>query len=153
MEQNERKNTSWAYNLNTHKLSALYPDDKKAEFDLTQLVSGLTQQQELVYQYGIKQWLASNYASCKTPQEKIDSANADFADLVKSGITLLGEGKIGVIGRTRANGSPKTMDAKVENLTMNKAEIKSALMAAKMGLVKFTPEMIIKLEKQLAEAK
>lgn len=103
MEKDERKNASWSYNLNTKQVSVLYPSDVKGKFDLMPLVSGLNEQQELMYYYGFKQWVSSNYSACKTSKEKLESAEADYLGLIDKGIEIIGDGKIGLKGRERSN--------------------------------------------------
>lgn len=153
MAEKERKNTSWMYNVVTHILTALYPDGVNQVFDLSELVTGLSTQQELIYQYGVKQWLASNFAGCPSPADKRKSADEDFAGLNEKGIELFGEGKIGIIGKERANRA--TIDKAVDNkyTTLSADEINSALTMAKIGLVKLSPEMVAKLEGRLNELK
>lgn len=149
-KKDERKNTSWVYNLTTHVLNALFPNDAKLVLDLSDLVKGLTQQQELVYQYGIKQWISSNYAAEKTPADKIASAEADFLSLCEHGIELLGEGKIGLKNRERANAKPKNQDGIVSSVLdkMTQAEAKSALYMVSIGAVKFSDEMLAKIKEK-----
>lgn len=150
MKDAKRAKTLWTYNLNSHMLTGLYPNDSKLVLDLTVLVKGLSQQQELVYQYGVKQWLASNYAACKTSKEKIASAEADFEDLLTKGITLLGEGKIGIIGRERANAAPRTQDKLVlEKLaTMTVEDCLSAVNMEKLGFMKFSNELLTEIKRK-----
>jgi len=146
--KDDRKNTVWSYNLNTHKLSALFPNDAKLVLDLSPVVGGLTQQQELVYQYGIKQWISSNYAAEKTPAGKIASAEADFNGLVEKGIEIIGEGKIGLIGRSRANAAPRTQDGLVKDKlnTMTEDQAKAMLIAVDMGAVKFSDDVLASIK-------
>lgn len=103
MKQDERKNAVWSYNLLTHVATVLYPSDIKGRFDLMSMVTGLTEQQELMYYYGFKQWVSSNYSSCKTAKEKLESAEADYLGLIEHGIEIIGDGKIGLKNRERSN--------------------------------------------------
>ena len=152
-KKDERKNVAWNYNLNTHKLSGLFPNDLKLVMDLTPLVGGMTEQQELVYQYGIKQWVSSNYAAEKAPADKIKSAEADFAGLVENGIELFGEGKIGLKGRVRANSAPRTLDKAVDAqfTTLTAEQIKSLFAVADAGIAPISKELREKLELRLLE--
>jgi hypothetical protein len=153
MAEKERKNTSWQYNATTHKLTALYNDGVNQVFDLTSLIDGMTQQQELVYQYGVKQWLASNFAGCPNPADKRKSAEEDFANLVEKGIELFGEGKIGIIGKERANKAnmDKTVDNKYTTLSLE--EIEATLTMVKVGMIKLSAEMLAKVEARRNELK
>jgi hypothetical protein len=134
-------------------LTALYPDGVNQVFNLSELVKGLSLQQELVFQYGTKQWLASNFAGCPSPADKRKSAEEDFEGLCEKGIELFGEGKIGIIGKERAN--RVTIDKAVENkfTSLSLEEVNSTLTMVKIGLIKLSPEMVAKLEDRLNELK
>lgn len=152
-EQKERKNATWTYNFNTHNLSVTFPNDQRANFDLSALTTGMTQQQEIIYQYGVKQLFASNWAAEKVVADKIDSANADYEDLIAGHATLFGEGKIGFIGRTRANSAPRTIDKAVDvKLTsLTKEQCESLLMVADAGIAPISAEMRQKLNDRIKE--
>jgi hypothetical protein len=104
MEDKKPKKTSWTYTLGNHILEANFPDGSSATFDLTRCVKDMTQTQELGFQYGIKQWMSSNYASCETVEERIESAKADYKGLIEHGLELSEGGKtMGIVGKVRSN--------------------------------------------------
>jgi hypothetical protein len=114
-----RKKTSWAYSLTDHILIANFPDGVKAHFDLTKVTVGMTATQELGFQYGIKQWFASNTADPKvydSSKAKIAGMKEDYDGLIAHGLSLSGEGQIGVTGKTRSNA---TAGVKVELAKVN----------------------------------
>lgn len=148
-----RKNAVWTYNFNTHSLSVLFPNDQRENFDLSTLVDGMNQQQEIVYQYGFKQLMSSNWAAEKTVADKVKSAQVDYEDLLAGKAVIIGEGKIGFAGRTRANSAPKTIDKAVEAkfTTLTLEEVDSMLTLATAGIVPISAELKTKLEARLAE--
>jgi len=106
MEDNKKKKAIWTYCLGNHMLTVDFPNGQSVDFDLTKLVTGMTATQELGFQYGVKQWLSSNYASCETIQDRIESAKADYKGLIEHGLELSEGGKtIGIVGKTRSNAS------------------------------------------------
>lgn len=151
-EKSERKNSVWTYNFNTHSLSVTFPNDRRENFDLSNLVSGMNQQQEIIYQYGVKQLLASNWAAEKTIDDKIVSAMADYNDLTAGNATLFGEGKIG-FGRTRVNAGKSNFVKTVENkfTTMTMDECKSLLVVADAGIAPISQELREKINARIQE--
>jgi hypothetical protein len=153
-EKSGRKNSVWTYNFNTHNLSVTFPNDRRENFDLTTLVSGMNQQQEIIYQYGVKQLFASNWAAEKTIDDKVTSAMADYDDLCAGHAVLFGEGKIG-FGRTRVNAGKSNFVKTVENkfTTMTLAECESLLVVADAGIAPISQELREKIEARIQELK
>ncbi len=125
MEETKKKKAVWFYTLGNHVLTVNFPDGQSADFDLTKLITGMTTTQELGFQYGIKQWLSSNYASCKTTEDKIASARDDYKGLIEHGLELSDGGKtIGIVGKTRSNAASgvkaELREAKNLNLLLTK---------------------------------
>lgn len=156
----ERKKASWVYSLVSHMLEVTFPDGVKGHFDLSKVTVGMPQTQELGFQYGIKQWLASNTADPKvysSSKEKLIKMKEDYEGLIEHGLELRGEGKIGVIGRERSNaGAPRTQDRAVEtalNTTLSREEVQSMLTSEKLGIIKLSEEMKAKLAARLEELK
>ena len=94
-EATDKKQVSWT------KLGDLaiaqFPSGQQIHFDLTKLDSMV-----LKY-YGAKQWLADQVASAKTMTDKINGMKESYDEAVKYGLMLSLTGKVGIIGKTRAN--------------------------------------------------
>ena len=102
--EDKKKKTTWTYVMGNHTLTADFPDGSSEVFDLTRCVQGMTATQELGFQYGIKQWFSSNYASCETIADRISSAKEDYKGLIEHGLELSEGGKtMGIVGKVRSN--------------------------------------------------
>jgi hypothetical protein len=125
-EKEERKNTAWTYSTLTHMLVANFPEKeykldgkmvkeaaRSTEYNLTVLVKGMTNTQELGFMYGVKQWLSSNGASFKSTAGKITSYAGDFKGLCEHGLELAGEGKIRVTGTGSKSSEEKAENARI----------------------------------------
>jgi len=94
-EPTDKKQVSWT------KLGDLaiaqFPSGLQIHFDLTKLNS------EVLKYYGAKQWLADQVASVKNETDKIAGMKESYDEAAKSGLMLSLTGKVGIIGKTRAN--------------------------------------------------
>lgn len=108
---------------------------------------------EVFAYYGKKQWLSDATAGVDA-DERLATMIDTFKEAIKEGVELSETGKISIVGKTRANAAPKTMDAKVLPLlsTFTPAEVAGLKFSVKMGLVKLSPELLAKLETMGNEA-
>lgn len=149
----DKKKASWEYSTVTKIAKVTFPDGKSKTFDLTEKVRGLSITQECLVFYGFKQWVASNAASLKTTTEKIDSFTKDYDDMMKTGLTMAGSGQLSVIGRERANATPKTQDALIlpGMSTYTLEQLKSIIGSLSLNLFKVSDEMLTKINERIAE--
>lgn len=147
-----RKNMNWSYNAVSHMLTATFPSKRETHYNLTERVRGMAFTDELIYQYGIRQWLSSNAASLKEEEEKIESFRKDFEEMVKNGLELSdGGNKISVVGRERANAGATSETKKAQKEMLNTAVSLVSLMQKQMAGVA-TEEEVAKLQELLGAA-
>lgn len=146
----EKKNAVWTFNNLTNAVRVTFPKGETEVYDLSFLVRDVSEVQKLMLMYGFKQFVASNAAAEKAAKDKIKSFNEDYADLKAGHLVMFGEGKLGFSNRERANAAPRTMDKVVlEKLaTMTIEDCKSAVNMAKLGFMKFSPELLAEIEKK-----
>lgn len=130
----EKKNVVWTYSLVDHVLRVVFPSGTSRIFNLSQRVNGMAASDELMYQYGVKQWMSSNAASKKEEEEKIESFKTDFDEFIKNGLELSEGGtKISVVGRERANAGQgsetRKLQKEVANTAISMVELTQKLMA------------------------
>ena len=142
-ETTEKKKGSWTKFRDEATYKA--PSGTETKFDFSKLSN------EVFAFYGKKQWIADNGASAKTEADRIDAMKAAYAEAVEKGVELSEEGKVKVIGKTRANAAPKTQDALIlpKLSTFTKDEVKALKGAIKLGLIKVSEG----LQKQINELK
>lgn len=160
-EKKEKKNATWKYSLQTHVLTVTFPDGSEYGFNLGAHTNGMAASDELMFQYGFKQWLASNAASLAIG-EKLEKFKTDYGDFMKSGLELSDNGgNITIIGRVRANGTGgsaagalgKAVKEITKAVTLQGLTVKKALYEAKVpGAEVFTEEDQKKLDEFIAIA-
>jgi len=143
MEDNKRKKMSWTYSLTSHSMEAQFPTGERRTFNLSTLVVGMSPGQEVMFHYGVKQWMSSNAAAFKTATDKIVSFDADFKGLSEKGVELRGEGQIGILGEGGKARAPKTQDALIlpKMSTFTDEEIKSIVGSVALGLITLSDEV------------
>ena len=120
------KQIKWKYMLGGHTLTVDFPAGENFEaaskdFHLEFLVKDLSPTQELIMQYGVKQWLSDKYASIKDLADKWESLSINFNDLREKGLELSdGGSKISIVGKERANANVNGVKAQ---LASAKAEL------------------------------
>lgn len=97
-ENKTTKKSSWR--LEGYILTATMPDKSTVTFD-TKKVNTERTLTPFEY-YGFKQWLADGVASAKTTKEKIEGMKEAY-DALDAGIEITSEGRLRIIGSTRAN--------------------------------------------------
>lgn len=105
-ETKEKKNMTWSYNTVNKILTATFPSGTTRSFNLSARVNGMAMSDELIFQYGIRQWLSSNAASLKDEKEKIERFMSDFEGFTEKGLVLSEGGTvISIVGKERSNGT------------------------------------------------
>ena len=84
-EKKESKNARWLYDAETGIAKVTFPTGEVQEFDLSELPETCLIPLKF---YGFKQWVSSNFASFKTPTDKITSAKTDYDEAVLMGLEL-----------------------------------------------------------------
>ena len=120
------------------------PSGLSHEFDFSKM------SMEIFAYYGRKQWLSDKMATSAgtSDKDRLDLMIEAYNDAITKGVELTGEGRIAIIGKDRANAKPKTVDSLVlaKLATMSVEDCKSAVNMAKLGFMKFSPELLAEIK-------
>jgi hypothetical protein len=148
------KNIAWGYSPLQKTLTATFPSGREVLFHLGSRVNGMSFSDELMYQYGVRQWLASNSSAIKTSneEEKIAKMRMDFNDFLTSGLELSESGgQIRIRGRERANASANAETKRaVKELTSTAVSLVDLMKKQMSGTI--TEEELAKLGELLGAA-
>lgn len=153
VKKETRKNMSWKYSATDHVLTAVFPSGTEKNYNLSNRVHGMAFSDELIYQYGIRQWLSSNAAAEKEEEDKIASFRRDFNEFMEKGLELSEGGtKISVVGRERANsseaGATRKLQKEVASTAISMVDLTQKLLSGTI-----TPEETAKLQELMSAAK
>ena len=148
------RNISWTYSTVTRTITATFPSGREVGFRISERISNVSFSDELMYQYGVRQWLASNSAAIKTSneEEKIAKMRKDFKDFKVEGLELSESGgQIRIKGRERANASANAETKRaVKELTSTAVSLVDLMKKQMNGTI--TEEELTKLGELLGAA-
>ena len=118
-EKKEIKQVVWKWLSASYTAVADFPDGKSMEFSLKQFCNELPNTVCALIYYGFKQWISSNYAKMKKPEDKRTSAKADYDSLREHGLKFAGEGQIVLANKPegKGNAGAKAQLAEMKSMT------------------------------------
>jgi len=130
--------------------TATFSDGIEVNYDLTTLLEGLVGNQKAMAFYGFKQWVASNWASEKTPADQRSSAQSDYDDMINIGLELADGEKqtqVKIIGKESKKGGGKLLGDIKAAAMLSLEHLKAAKLL--LPVDKFTAEMQAALDYML----
>lgn len=148
-KKDEKKKSSWKKFNGTATITM--PSGLSKQFDFSKLSN------EVFGYYGKKQWIADQGASPKdtTDAERLKLMVDAYNEALEKGVELTDEGKVRIVGKTRANAAPKNQDNLVlpTFATLNMAELKAMKAMVEKGFMKLSDDLIKKLDAKIAGGK
>ena len=145
----EKKKSSWKKFNGTATITM--PSGLTKQFDFAKLPN------EVFGYYGKKQWISDQGASAKgtSDSDRLKMMVEAYEEALEKGVELTEEGKVRVVGKTRANAAPKNQDSMVlaKFAILSIADCKAMKTMVSQGFIKLSDDLLKQLDAKIAGGK